>query len=93
MERLSKRLAESGFSAASIHGNKSQNQRLKALTLFRQNHLQVLVATDVVARGMDIDNVTHVVNFDEPDTYTDYIHRIGRTGRADKLGKALTFIG
>ena len=93
VERLSKRLAESGFSAASIHGNKSQNQRLKALTLFRQNHLQVLVATDVVARGMDIDNVTHVVNFDEPDTYTDYIHRIGRTGRADKLGKALTFIG
>ncbi|OGG03539.1 hypothetical protein A2W14_03060 [Candidatus Gottesmanbacteria bacterium RBG_16_37_8] len=93
VERLSKHLEKNGFSVASIHGNKSQNQRIKALTLFRQNLLQVLVATDVVARGMDIDDVSHVVNFDEPDSYTDYIHRIGRTGRANKQGKALTFIG
>ena len=93
VERLSRHLSENGFSVASIHGNKTQNQRLKALSLFRQNQLQVLVATDVVARGMDIDDVSHVVNYDEPESYTDYIHRIGRTGRANKSGKALTFVG
>ena len=93
VERLSKNLQQNGFLAASIHGNKSQNQRLAALSQFRQNQLQVLVATDVVARGMDIDDVSHVINFDEPSTYTDYIHRIGRTGRANKRGKALTFVG
>jgi len=93
VERLSRHLEENGFSVASIHGNKTQNQRLKALNLFRQNQLQVLVATDVVARGMDIDDVSHVVNYDEPESYTDYVHRIGRTGRANKSGKALTFVG
>lgn len=93
VERLSKNLEQSGFLVASIHGNKSQNQRLRALSQFRRNQLQVLVATDVVARGMDIDDVSHVINFDEPSTYTDYIHRIGRTGRANKQGKALTFVG
>lgn len=93
VQRLSRQLQEYGFSADSIHGNKSQNQRLRALTQFRQNRLQILVATDVVARGMDIVDVSHVINFDEPSTYTDYIHRIGRTGRANKRGKALTFVG
>lgn len=93
VEKLSKVLLEKGFSVASIHGNKSQNQRLRALTQFRQNQLQALVATDVAARGLDIDDVSHVINFDEPTTYTDYIHRIGRTGRAQKSGKALTFVG
>ena len=93
VERLSRHLSENGFSVASIHGNKTQNQRLKALNLFRLNQLQVLVATDVVARGMDIDDVSHVVNYDEPESYTDYVHRIGRTGRANKSGKALTFVG
>lgn len=93
VERLSKNLEQNGFSVASIHGNKSQNQRLRALSQFRQNQLQVLVATDVAARGMDIDDVSHVINFDEPSTYIDYIHRIGRTGRANKRGKALTFVG
>lgn len=93
VERLSKNLEQSGFSVGSIHGNKSQSQRSRALSQFRQNQLQVLVATDVVSRGMDIDNVSHVINFDEPSTYTDYIHRIGRTGRANKPGKALTFVG
>lgn len=93
VERLSISLQQSGFLAASIHGNKSQNQRLRALTRFRQNQLQVLVATDVVARGMDIEDVSHVINYDEPSTYTDYVHRIGRTGRANKRGKALTFVG
>ena len=92
VERLKRDLEKDGFSVASIHGNKTQNQRLKALNLFRQNMLQVLVATDVVARGMDIDNVSHVVNYDEPESYTDYIHRIGRTGRANRQGKALTFV-
>lgn len=92
VERLSKNLEQSGFSVGSIHGNKSQSQRSRALSQFRQNQLQVLVATDVVSRGMDIDNVSHVINFDEPSTYTDYIHRIGRTGRANKTGKALTFV-
>lgn len=93
VERLSKNLEQNGFSTASIHGNKSQNQRLQALSRFRQNQLQVLVATDVAARGLDIDDVSHVINFDEPATYTDYVHRIGRTGRANKRGKALTFVG
>lgn len=93
VERLSKTLQQNGFSAASIHGNKSQNQRLSILSQFKQNQLQVLVATDIAARGLDIENVSHVINFDEPSTYTDYIHRIGRTGRAQKSGKALTFVG
>lgn len=92
VERLAKLLLQNGFSAASIHGNKSQNQRLRALYQFKQNELQVLVATDVAARGLDIENVSHVINFDEPTTYTDYIHRIGRTGRMEKQGKALTFV-
>lgn len=93
VERLSKSLQEKGFSTASIHGNKSQNQRIRALTQFKQNRLQVLVATDIASRGLDIDDVSHVINFDEPSTQTDYIHRIGRTGRANKQGKAITFIG
>lgn len=92
VERLSKTLFQSGFSVGSIHGNKSQNQRLRVLSQFKQNQLQVLVATDVAARGLDIADVTHVINFDEPSTYTDYVHRIGRTGRAEKTGKALTFV-
>jgi len=93
VERLFRTLQEKGFHVASIHGNKSLNQRLRVLTQFKQNQLQVLVATDVAARGLDIEDVTHVINFDEPSTYTDYIHRIGRTGRAQKSGKALTFVG
>lgn len=93
VERLSKTLQQKGFFAASIHGNKSQNQRLRALSQFRENQLQVLVATDIAARGIDVMDISHVINFDEPSTYTDYIHRIGRTGRAQKTGKALTFVG
>ena len=92
VERLAKNLAQHGFHVASIHGNKSQNQRLRALSQFKQNQLQVLVATDIAARGLDIENVSHVVNFDEPGSFTDYVHRIGRTGRANKYGKALTFV-
>lgn len=91
-ERLSKTLLESGFKSDSIHGDKSQSQRERALRRFEENALQVLVATDVAARGLDIDDVTHVINFDVPETYEDYIHRIGRTGRGGKTGNALTFI-
>ncbi len=92
VEKLANTLLSAGINAASIHGNKTQGQRLKALSMFKQNRLQVLVATDVAARGLDIENVSHVINFDEPEDYTAYVHRIGRTGRADKSGKALTFV-
>lgn len=92
VNKLSDTLTAMGFKVESIHGNKSQSQRQRALDLFKKNHLQVLVATDVAARGLDIPDVTHVINFDVPATYEDYIHRIGRTGRGDKKGKALTFI-
>lgn len=92
VERLAHSLQENGFSVGSIHGNKSQNQRLRVLTDFKKNRLQILVATDVASRGLDIEDVTHVINFDEPASYDDYVHRIGRTGRASKRGKALTFV-
>lgn len=93
VEKLSKLLSQSGVKAESIHGNKNHQQRQRALGAFKDNHVQVLVATDVAARGLDIPNVSHVINFDLPATYDDYVHRIGRTGRGDKTGKALTFIG
>ncbi len=92
MERLSRELEHRGFKVAAIHGNKTQGQRQKALQQFREDHVQVLIATDVVSRGLDINNVTHVINYDLPETYEDYIHRIGRTGRAKKSGVALTFV-
>lgn len=91
-DQLAKILRERGFVVATIHGNKSQSQRKKALSLFRDDKVTILLATDVVARGIDIDDVSHVINFDLPQTYEDYIHRIGRTGRAGKVGQALTFI-
>lgn len=93
VERLSRSLAERGFKVESIHGDKQQSKRQKALNLFRGNAIQVLVATDVAARGLDIEGISHVINYDLPASYDDYIHRIGRTGRAGKRGKALTFIG
>jgi len=92
VEKLTKVLLERGFRVASIHGNKSQGQRARALDQFKTNQLQVLLATDVASRGIDIENVTHVINFDAPASYEDYVHRIGRTGRADKKGVALTFV-
>lgn len=91
MEKLSFELSRKGVPVASIHGNKSQNQRQRAIEMFKSNQIQVLVATDVASRGLDIENVTHVINYDLPQTYEDYIHRIGRTGRAGKKGVALTF--
>ncbi len=92
VENLSRALHERGFKADSIHGDKSQSKRERVLRLFRSNQLQTLVATDVAARGLDILDITHVINYDPPNTYDDYIHRIGRTGRANKTGKALTFV-
>lgn len=92
IERLYKDLTFRGFRAGAIHGNKNQSQRQRALMSFKQNEIQILLATDVASRGLDIDNVTHVINYDLPETYEDYIHRIGRTGRAGKIGRALTFI-
>jgi ATP-dependent RNA helicase RhlE len=92
VERMAKDLRQRGIKAESIHGNKTHGARQKALSLFKQSHVNVLVATDVAARGLDITGVTHVINYDLPATYEDYTHRIGRTGRAGKGGKALTFI-
>lgn len=92
VERLSKTLVQRGFRSESIHGNKTQGRRQKALELFKRDHVQVLVATDVAARGLDINGVSHVINYDLPASHEDYIHRIGRTGRAGKRGIALTFI-
>ncbi|MDB5266245.1 MAG: box helicase, ATP-dependent helicase RhlE [Parcubacteria group bacterium] len=92
VERLAKTLTVRGLSADSIHGDKSQGQRQRALDAFKQNKIRILVATDVAARGLDIPKVSHVINYDVPATYEDYIHRIGRTGRAGQVGKALTFI-
>ncbi len=92
VEKLSKILISQGFRAESIHGNKLQGRRQKALDSFKRAQVQILVATDVAARGLDIDSVSHVINYDLPASHEDYIHRIGRTGRAGKRGKALTFI-
>ncbi len=91
-EKLSKILHKNGFKAESIHGDKSHAKRQKALKLFKENYIDILVATDVAARGLDIPDVSHVINFDVPATYDDYVHRIGRTGRAGKTGIALTFV-
>jgi superfamily II DNA/RNA helicase len=91
-EKLAKTLFERGFKAGAIHGDLSQSQRERSLLRFREDQLRVLVATDVAARGLDIDGITHVINYDLPMTYEDYIHRIGRTGRGTNIGYALTFV-
>src|SRR5665213_733285 len=92
VEKLSKELELRGFETDAIHGGKSQAQRQRALKRFRDNQVKVLVATDVAARGIDVVDITHVVNYSTPQTYGDYVHRIGRAGRAGRLGYALTFI-
>ncbi|WP_144057999.1 DEAD/DEAH box helicase [Novipirellula maiorica] len=88
---LAEKLDRNGFKAVAIHGNKSQSARQRALEAFRRNKVQVLVATDVAARGIDIDGVTHVVNYDVPNEPESYVHRIGRTGRAGAEGIAISF--
>lgn len=92
VEKLSQDLASRGFKVGAIHGNKSQPHRQRVLQDFKSDKIQVLLATDVASRGLDIENVSHVINFDTPESYDDYIHRIGRTGRANKKGIALTFV-
>lgn len=92
VEKLSKDLSKVGLEAESIHGNKSHPQRQRALKRFKEGGVNILVATDVAARGIHVDDISHVINYDLPPTYEDYVHRIGRTGRAAKRGKALTFI-
>lgn len=92
IEKLNKELAFRGFKTGALHGNKRQSQRQRILQSFKQNEIQILLATDVASRGLDIENVTHVINYDLPLTFDDYIHRIGRTGRAGKTGFALTFV-
>jgi ATP-dependent RNA helicase RhlE len=92
IDKLEKVLREKGVRVTAIHGNKSQNARQRSLQEFKRGRFKALLATDVAARGIDIDDVSHVINFDEPNSYEDYIHRIGRTGRAGKTGKALTFV-
>ncbi len=92
VEEIAINLQKSGFNADSIHGDKRQNQRETVLRKFKENQIRILCATDVAARGIDVKDITHVINFDQPATYEDYIHRIGRTGRAGKSGIALTFV-
>ncbi len=92
IQKLTNELIHRGFNADAIHGNKNQNQRQRVLQLFKNDKIQILLATDVASRGLDIENVTHVINYDAPTSYDDYVHRIGRTGRAGKRGIALTFV-
>ena len=92
VERISRDLFQKGFKVTSIHGNKAQFQRQQAIRMFKEDVVKIMIATDVAARGLDIPNVSHVINYDIPTTYEDYIHRIGRTGRANTPGTALTFV-
>jgi len=90
--RLARQLAEKGVRTATLHSNRSQNQRLRALKDFKEGAVRVLVATDIAARGIDVDGISHVVNYDFPMHVEDYIHRIGRTGRANQIGDAISFV-
>ena len=92
VDKLVKELRGRGFAVTSIHGDKTQAKRSKALLLFKTGKVTILLATDVVARGIDIKDISHVINFDLPQTNEDYIHRIGRAGRADKIGQAITLV-
>lgn len=91
-DRISKKLAQSGFSATVMHSNRTQGQRQRALAGFKNGQFQFMVATDIAARGIDVDSISHVINYDTPGQAEDYIHRIGRTGRADTTGEAITFV-
>jgi ATP-dependent RNA helicase RhlE len=91
-DRIARRLESSGIKTGTIHSNRSQNQRLRALKDFKSGVVRVLVATDIAARGIDVDGISHVVNYDFPMHSEDYVHRIGRTGRAHAIGDAISFI-
>lgn len=92
-DRLVKRLGSQGVHAVAMHGNKSQSQRERALARFEAGRTDVLVATDVAARGLDVDGISHVINFDPPADRDGYVHRVGRTGRAGRTGVGITFVG
>lgn len=92
VERLSKELIERGFKSDAIHGGKTQGHRQRALNRFKKGEVSILVATDVAARGIDVADITHVINYSTPQSYEDYVHRIGRAGRAGKIGHSLTFV-
>jgi ATP-dependent RNA helicase RhlE len=89
-ERLTQQIGGAGYKVTSLHGNRSQNQRDEALSGFKRGTYQVMVATDIAARGLDVEGISHVINYDMPDTADAYLHRIGRTGRAERTGDALT---
>ena len=91
-DRLARQLEQSGITTATLHSNRSQSQRLRALKDFKSGHVRVLVATDIAARGIDVDGISHVVNYDFPMHSEDYVHRIGRTGRANAVGDAISFV-
>ncbi len=91
-DRIARRLDQEGIRTATLHSNRSQNQRLKALKDFKSGDVRVLVATDIAARGIDVDGISHVVNYDFPMQVEDYVHRIGRTGRAHAVGDAISFV-
>jgi ATP-dependent RNA helicase RhlE len=91
-DRIARKLESSGVRTATLHSNKSQNQRLRALKDFKSGAVRVLVATDIAARGIDVDGISHVVNYDFPMHPEDYVHRIGRTGRAQAVGDAISFV-
>lgn len=91
-DKIARKLEAGGVRCATLHANRSQNQRLKALADFKSCQVRVLVATDIAARGIDVDGISHVVNFDFPMHAEDYVHRIGRTGRAQAIGDAISFI-
>ncbi|KAB2640235.1 MAG: DEAD/DEAH box helicase [Verrucomicrobia bacterium] len=91
-DRIARRLEQAKITSATIHSNRSQNQRLRALNEFREGKIRVLVATDIAARGIDVDGISHVVNYDFPPHHEDYVHRIGRTGRAKAVGEAVSFV-
>ena len=91
-DNLSRSLYTIGFKTAVLHGNKTQNQRQKSLESFRVGAVNIMIATDVASRGIDVANITHVINFDLPETRDDYVHRIGRTGRANKKGFAISLV-
>jgi ATP-dependent RNA helicase RhlE len=92
VEKLGKELLARGFKVDRIHGDKSQAQRSRAIKRLKTDEIDILVATDVAARGIDVSDITHVINYSQPNMWEDYIHRIGRTGRAGKTGKAFTFL-
>ena len=91
-DRIVRKLGKQGFAATVMHSNRSQGQRQRALEGFRNGTYQILVATDIAARGIDVDGISHVINYDTPNQAEDYIHRIGRTGRAEASGEAITFV-